>query len=105
MARWYGKVGYSETVETKPGVWTPQETIREYYGDIPRQSTRWTPDSNSTNDDLRTNAQISIVADAFAYEKFSSIKWVEFMGAKWKVTTADPQPPRIILTLGGVWNG
>ena len=105
MAKWYGKVGYVETVETKPGVWTPQETIHEYYGDIPRQSTRWTPDSNSTNDDLRVNTQISIVADAFAYEKFYSIKWVEYMGAKWKVTTADPQAPRIILTLGGVWNG
>ena len=40
MARWYGKVGYSELVETSPGVWTPQDTVREYYGDVIRNTTR-----------------------------------------------------------------
>ena len=106
MAKWFGKVGYSETVETAPGVWIPQETVREYYGDVSRNSTRWAADSNSTNDDLTINSQISIVADAFANEKFYSIKWIEFMGMKWKVTNVDPtQPPRLILTLGGVYNG
>ena len=106
MAKWFGQVGYSETVETAPGVWTPQETVREYYGDVSRNSTRWAADSNSTNDDLTINSQISIVADAFANEKFYSIKWIDFMGVKWKVTNVDPtQPPRLILTLGGVYNG
>lgn len=105
MARWYGKVGYSETVETAPGVWKPQDTVREYYGDIIRNTTRWTGNSDSTNDDLTVNSQISIVADPFAIEKFYSIKWIEFMGVKWKVTNADPQLPRLLLTLGGVYNG
>lgn len=105
MTRWFGKVGYSETVETVPGKWTPQDTVREYYGDIKRNTTRWAGDSNSTNDDLTVNTQISIVADPFAIDKFYSMKWIEFMGAKWKITNVDPQPPRLILTLGGVWNG
>lgn len=106
MARWYGKVGYSETVETKPGVWTPRDRVREYYGDVLRNTTRWSGNSNSTNDNLTVNTQISIVADAYAVEKFYSIKWIEFMGAKWAVTSVDPtQPPRLILTLGDVWNG
>ena len=105
MTRWFGKVGYSETVETAPGKWTPQDTVREYYGDIKRNTTRWAGDSNSTNDDLTVNTQISIVADPFAIDKFYSMKWIEFMGAKWKITNVDPQPPRLILTLGGVWNG
>lgn len=106
MAKWYGKVGYSETVETVPGVWTPQDTVHTYYGDVIRNSTRWAGNSNSTNDDLTVNSQISIVADPFAIEKFYSMKWIEFMGAKWKITNVDPtQPPRLILTLGGVWNG
>lgn len=106
MAKWYGKVGYSETVETAPGVWTPQDTVHEYYGDVNRNVTRWSVNPNSTNDNLTVSTQISIVADAFANEKFHFIKWIEFMGAKWSVDSVDPtQPPRLILTLGGVWNG
>ena len=106
MARWFGKVGYSETVETAPGVWMPQDTVREYYGDVTRNTSRWTGNSDSTNDDLTVNTQISIVADPFAVEKFYSIKWIEFMGVKWKVNSVDPtQPPRLILSLGGVYNG
>lgn len=105
MAKWYGKVGYSETVETSPGVWAPQDTVREYYGDVIRNTTKWAVNSDSTNDDLTVNSQISIVADPFANNKFHSMKWIEFMGAKWKVTSVEPQPPRLLLTLGGVWNG
>lgn len=107
MTRWFGKVGYSETVETAPGVWSmPQETVREYYGDIKRNTTRWAGNSNSVNDNLTVTTQISIVADPFAFEKFHAIKWIEFMGVKWSVDSVDPtQPPRLILTLGGVWNG
>ena len=105
MTKWFGKVGYSETVETVPGVWTPQDTVREYYGDVKRNSTRWSGNSESTNDNLTVNTQISIVADPFAIEKFYSMQWIEFMGAKWKLTTVEPQPPRLLLTLGGVYNG
>ena len=105
MAKWYGKVGYSETVETRPGVWTPKDTVREYYGDVIRNTTKWAVNSDSTNDNLTVNSQISIVADPFANNKFHSMKWIEFMGARWKVTSVEPQPPRLLLTLGGVWNG
>lgn len=106
MAKWFGKIGYSETVETAPGVWTPQDTILEYYGDVIRFTSRWAGNSNSTNDNLKVNTQISFVADPFAINKFHTIKWVEFMGAKWGVDSVDPtQPPRLILTLGEVYNG
>lgn len=105
MAKWFGKIGYSETVETAPGVWTPQDTVREYYGDVIRNNTRWSMNSESTNDDLTVNCQISIVADPFAINKFHSIKWIEFMGTCWKVTSVEPQFPRLLLTLGGCWNG
>lgn len=106
MNRWFGKVGYSETLETRPGVWKSQDTVREYYGDIVRNNTRWTGSSDSVNDNLTVNTQISIVADPFAIEKFHAIKWIEFMGVRWKVDNIDPnQPPRLLLTLGDVWNG
>lgn len=105
MNKWFGKVGYSETVETAPGIWMPEETVREYYGDVVRNNTRWTANSESTNDNLTVNCQISIVADQFATNKFYSMKWIEFMGVKWKVTSVEPQPPRLVLTLGDVYNG
>lgn len=105
MAKWFGKVGYSESVETAPGVHTPQDTVYEYFGDVIRNTTRWAGNSDSTNDDLTVNCQISIVADPFAINKFHSMKWIEFMGAKWKITNVEPQPPRLLLTLGGVYNG
>ena len=106
MAKWYGKVGYIETKETSPGVWKPEVTERPYFGDALRISSRWSASSDSTNDDISINNQISIVADPFAYQKFHLIKYVEFMGARWKVTSVDAnQRPRLILTIGGVYNG
>lgn len=105
MAKWHGKVGYSETVETAPGVWTNQYTVHEYDGDVIKGNTRWSGTSESTNDNLTVTSQISIVADPFAIEKFYSIKWIEFMGTRWKITTVDPQFPRLLLTLGGLYNG
>ena len=105
MAKWFGKVGYSETVETSPGVHTPKITVHEYTGDVIRNTTGWSVNPDSTNDDLTVSSQISIVADPFAIEKFYSMKWIEFMGTRWKITKVEPQLPRLLLTLGGVYNG
>lgn len=105
MAKWYGKVGYSETGETSPGVWDNTDTERNYYGEIIQNTSRWSPNSDSTNDNLLINNKISIVADPFAYQNFHKIKYCEFMGAKWEVTNVEPKYPRLILTLGGVYNG
>lgn len=105
MARWFGNVGYVNTVENTPGVWISEETVHEYCGDVIRNNTRWTGNSESTNDNLTVNVQISIVADPFAIDNFYSMKWIEYLGAKWKITNVEPQFPRLLLTLGGVWNG
>lgn len=107
MAKWYGKIGYVETVESeeKPGKWVTQTTERNYSGDVIRANTRWSESPDSTNDDLNVNCQISILADPFAYQHFSSMKYIEFMGAKWKISAVDPQRPRLILSIGGVYNG
>lgn len=105
MAKFYGVIGYAESVETSPGIWTDQITERTYSGDLVRNSSKWATSSDSTNDDLNINNQISIIADPFAYQNFHSMKYVEFMGAKWKITSVDPQYPRLILSVGGVYNG
>lgn len=105
MAKWYGKVGYVSTEEVAPGVWDPN-TVTEYpyYGDVLEYTSRWSS-SNQVNDNRDITARISIMADPYAYEHFSKIKYAEFMDALWEVKSATPQRPRIILTLGGVWNG
>ena len=104
MAKFYGKVGYAETVNTSPGVWVDQITERTYFGDVLSGSTRWV-NADGLNDDLKITTRISIMADAFANEHFSKIKYCEWMGTKWKVTEITPQRPRLLLTLGGEYNG
>jgi hypothetical protein len=104
MARFHGKVGYGETVETSPGVWEDVITERSYFGDVLR-NTRRLQEGESVNDNLSVNNSISIVADAYANEHFFAIRYVEWMGSPWKVSDVEVQRPRLILRLGGVYNG
>lgn len=103
MAKFYGAIGYGKTVETKPGVYDEQITERSYFGDLIR-NTRRLQSSDALNDDINVANEISIVADPFANENFHSMRYVEFMGAKWKISNVDVQYPRLILTIGGVYN-
>ena len=104
MAKFYGKIGYSITENTGGGIWAEKIVERYHKGDLLRNISRW-QSSSQVNDDLTINNQISILADEFAYENFQSMKYVEFMGAKWKITSTEVQRPRIILNVGGVYNG
>ena len=105
--KFFGKVGFMITEETAQSVWEEKITEREYYGDVNRVSRRWESTQEKLNDDLNISNEISIVADAFATQNFQQIRYVEWMGVKWKVPTAtlDPDRPRIILMVGGVYNG
>jgi hypothetical protein len=105
MAKFYGVIGYIEEVETKPGVWTPKVTERNYFGDVLRDSSGWSVQSDSTNDDLTINNQISVVADPFAYQNVRFMKYVVFMGTKWKIKNVEIKYPRVVLSIGGVYNG
>lgn len=104
MAKFFGKIGFAISANTKPGVWTPSLTEREYYGDWIRNSSRFQPTSK-VNDDLTISNELSIIADPFAVENFHAMRYVEYMGAKWKVNSVEVQFPRLILTIGGVYNG
>ena len=105
MAKFYGVIGYAVPEETAPGVWTDVVTEREYFGDILENTTRWSSDTDSTIDELTISNRFSILADPFAYENFQSMKYIEFMGAKWKISTVSVNRPRITITVGGVYNG
>lgn len=104
MARFYGTIGYGVSEETVPGVWSDEITERPYYGDV-LNDLRSTSASEKVNDDIRLQNRISIVADAYAYGNYLLIKYVEWAGSLWTVTTVDVERPRLTLTLGGVYNG
>ena len=104
-----GIVGYTEAVEEtgeREGIWSPDKVHeRRYYGDVLRNYRRWDSSNETIHDDLVMNNQISIMADDFAYKHAYAMKYVKWLGACWKVTNVEIQRPRMILTIGGVYNG
>jgi hypothetical protein len=105
MAKFFGKVGYVlEAVEVRPGVFKDQITERKYFGDEVRPSRRL-DEVEKVNFDISTGTSLSIVADAYANQHFFAIRYVEWAGALWVVTSVDPMRPRLLLRLGGVYNG
>ena len=104
--KFYGKVGYAETIENPigSGVWVNSITERYYYGDVLKNRSAWAQ-VDQKNDNLTVSVNISIVADAYALNHFSAIKYIEWMGVLWKVVRIEPQRPRLILELGGEYNG
>lgn len=103
MAKFSGMIGFAETKETAPGVWQEVITRRKYVGDMTR-SMRRLENGESVNDDVKISNQISIVADPFASANIFAMRYIEWMGAKWKVTDVDVQRPRLILTIGGLYH-
>lgn len=104
MSKWFGKIGYAITGETEPGVWKDTIVARDYYGDL--ISDKYMRQlSGNVNDDINLTSVISIIADPFAYENCSHMAYAEIMGARWKITDIDIKPPRLNLTIGGVYNG
>lgn len=104
MAKFFGEIGFAELVEEVPGVWNEKISKHFYYGDLIR-NTRRLQSTDQVNDNINVSNQISIVSDPYANQNFHMIRYVQFMGAKWKVSDVEVQYPRLILTLGGVYNG
>lgn len=106
MARFYGRVGYGETVESPVGSGVYVDTITEYsyYGDVFR-NVRALREGENLNKDLSVQNSISIVADQYANEHFFAIRYVEWAGTLWTVSSVEVRSPRLLLTLGEVYNG
>lgn len=102
--KYHGRVGFVTFVEKIPGVQVEKPVEREYFGDILRNSKRW-DSAQQVNPNLNINNQISIVADPYARENLFAIRYISWMGALWDITSVDVQYPRLILSIGGVYNG
>lgn len=103
MSKYFGAIGYAKTIETAPGVW--EETIieKKYKGDVLRNTRRY-ESADKLNDNININNQISILADSYAFENFFSMRYIEWFGSKWKITNIEIQRPRLLLTIGGIYN-
>lgn len=104
MAKFYGEIGYIETVETEPGIFEEQIIKRNYSGDLIR-NTRRLQTTDQVNDNINISNELSIVADPYANDHFHNMRYAKFQGTAWKITNVEVQYPRLILTLGGVYNG
>lgn len=104
MAKFYGKIGYAITEMTEPGIYEERLVEEYYFGDIVKNTRRLREMSN-INDDINISNQISILADPYLMNNFHSMRYVIYMGTKWKVSEVEVQYPRLILTLGGIYNG
>ena len=103
MAKFCGVIGYVITNEIEPGVYVEEVIENEYYGDVIR-NTRRLREAAKVNDDINISNQISIVADPFANNNFHAMRYIMFMGVKWKITEVEVQYPRLILSIGGLYN-
>ena len=104
MPKYFGKVGFAESVETAPGIWEDRIVERSFYGDVVRDLRRL-QNHTKLNDDITITNSFSIVADKYAYANFHKIRYLEYMGTKWKVESVDASmPPRLTLDVGAVYN-
>lgn len=105
MAKYCGNVGFVESVEVSPGIWEQKATEKKYKGDVLRNTRRWEP-RDTLIDNLNLNNMISIVAkDEYARTHVFAIRYIWWMGSRWEVTNVEVKTPRLILTIGGVYNG
>ncbi len=105
MAKFHGKIGYVKTEETSPGVHSEVVTEKNYKGDLLRNIRRWETGGENANPDINISNRFSVVADAYAYDNLAHMRYILWRGAKWKITNIEIQRPRVILTVGGVYNG
>jgi hypothetical protein len=104
MRRFYGEIGYAESVETVPGVYDDVITERNYYGDVIRNSRRQDVGQN-VNPEMTAGSSISIVADQYVFDNFNTMRYIKWMGVRWLIDEFDVNHPRLILRLGGRYNG
>ena len=104
MAKFYGEIGYTETKETSPGVWTEEIIERKCFGDV-LKNTKRSESGEKLNDDVAVNNIFSILSDELLCQNVYKMRYIKWMGVSWKIISVDVQRPRLIFTIGGVYNG
>lgn len=103
--RFAGKVGFGVSTEVRPGVFKDVITERSYFGDVVRNTRRSDPNQETVNNDISVGNSISVMADEYAFAHWHLIKYVEWEGQRWTVPLVELQRPRLLLSIGKVYNG
>ncbi len=107
MAKFAGVVGYINTVEEPEGsgIWVQKVEEKVYKGDLMRNTERLESISSKVNEDITISNTVSILGDPYAFQNFHNLRYIYFMGTRWRVNSIEVNYPRLVLSLGGVWNG
>lgn len=103
MAKYHGAIGFAQSVETAPGMVEEIITERLYFGDVIRNNRRYNS-GDAINGQLSISNQLSVVSDPYLRANFHTIRYVTYLGTKWKVGNVEVQYPRLILELSEVYN-
>lgn len=104
MAKFYGAIGYTRHIESKPGVWIDEVIERKYRGDVVMDQRRWQP-GDKVNDDVSLDNSISIIADGYAYDNIGTMKYIVWNNTPWRIQSFSINRPRIVIQIGGIYNG
>lgn len=104
MSRFYGEIGFISTIESEPGIWTDKMIERKYRGEIKKNFRKWSS-SEHLNDDVNISNTVSVLADTYMYNNIYAMKYIRLGGVLWKITDIEIQRPRLILSIGGLYNG
>lgn len=107
MGLFYGPIGFVETIEepSGSGIWVEKPTERNYRGEVSRYGKRWENGSQQVNPNLTITNTISIVADPYLSNHLYTLRYIKWLGGYWEVSSVDVESPRLVLSIGGVYNG
>ena len=104
MAKFFGEIGFATQVETSPGIWEDKIIEKQYYGDITRESRRFSA-SEQVLDNINISNQVSIIADGYVTDNIQNLRYVRWLGGLWKISYVELKFPRLVLEMTGVYNG
>lgn len=104
MAKFFGEIGFATQVETSPGIWEDQIVEKQYYGDVFRESRRFST-TDQVLDKINLSNQISILADGYVVDNIQNLRYVRWLGGLWKISYVELKFPRLVLEMTGVYNG
>lgn len=101
-------VGFEQTSEldpiNKPGVYTENIVEKRYIAEILKNQDSLRNSTEQVNADISLSNRFSIVADPYAKTNFSTIRYLTFMGTQWRVSNVEVAFPRLIISVGGIYN-
>lgn len=106
MARFSGKIGFATTSESvsEPSVYEETITERKYTGFILTEYNNHN-DKTTINTDVRLNMRFSIIMDPYTAQNINNLRYIEYMGTKWKISSVEVKLPGLIISIGDMWNG